>query len=1160
MSFRNWPLRWKMLALLLSASAVPLAVMALIAFRNARDQVRSSAIALLEARSEQIAASVDEFNAGLRRATDRLSSLPLITRFAAAAPADRDVAAMAKVLEAYFGSDRRLRGIAIFDALGTVTATTEPPILGRSYAYRGYLKEVLRTRAPVTSDVYFAAPEIASTPSIAYAVPIRGPAGEVIGVAVIFARAAALWDLVRAGNGLAGEGSFSVLYDAYGIRIAHSFNEVEVFRAAGPLSPDVIERQVAERRFGEKTRSLLETPSLVTAEFTRTRSDAPPGSFHTFSHANATENLAVGRKLKSVPWTLFYLVPESTLETPIRKLLKESLLASATLILLAFGGGALLAALILRPVRALTAAADAIGSGDLKTTVALDSKDELGRLAKAFNKMVAALSVTRAQQDDEVRARTEEIKSANDTLARQNLALAERTAELTQRQERDLAFGRALAALAGQGALAEVMQAALAEAAGFLKTLILVCYRVEGEMLVPVAAIGLDSRVAARPAPLSGLAAEAVSAGRVTTVELPADSDFRFEAALASGRPRHLALVPLSAGDRRMGILAAALAGPLPPAALSFLAELAVPLALTLGRHELHEKTEQYATELGQRNEALREQSAEISLQAQELKRQKGQLELKNREVERANQLKSEFLANMSHELRTPLNAVIGFSELMLEGESTLSGEHTQFVRDILTSGRHLLSLINSVLDLAKIEAGRVVLEVETLDPRQQARSACALVAPVAQKKRIRLAQDLSGSHELRADSRQLQQVLLNLLSNAIKFSPEGTEVVVGVADLPGAVRFFVRDQGPGIPQSIKADLFKPFVQGESALVKKHEGTGLGLAITKRIVEQHGGEISVEATPGGGATFTVTLPVSGPSQAPAPEELPAAAVQVQRPIPAAAAPPAHSRRPAPESPLVLVVEDYASNARLLQTHLQAGGYSVVLATTGTEALDIAARQAPDAILLDLILPDGEDGLAVLERLKSGEQTRSIPVLVVSVLPERKRSLGLGAADFFLKPIEPRLLLASLRRALRREPDGEALATPLARADGKTTVLVIDDNESNCALARSLLERRGYRALLAHDGAEGVRLARAELPALILLDIAMPLMDGFEAARELKAHPATAAIPLVAFTALAMRGDEERALSAGFDGNLSKPIDQAAFDEILDRFVPLPGAA
>jgi CheY-like chemotaxis protein len=300
--------------------------------------------------------------------------------------------------------------------------------------------------------------------------------------------------------------------------------------------------------------------------------------------------------------------------------------------------------------------------------------------------------------------------------------------------------------------------------------------------------------------------------------------------------------------------------------------------------------------------------------------------------------------------------------------------------------------------------------------------------------------------------------------------------------------------------------------------------------------------------------------VSDPTKAPAPEELPAAAVPAQRPIPAAAAPPAHSRRPAPESPLVLVVEDDASNARLLKTHLQADGYSVVLGTTATEALDIAARQAPDAILLDLILPDGEDGLAVLERLKSGEQTRSIPVLVVSVLPERKRSLGLGAADFFLKPIEPRLLLASLRRVLHREPGGEALAAPAARTDGKTTVLVVDDHETNCVLARSLLERRGFRALVAHDGAEGIRLARAEQPALILLDLAMPLMDGFEAARELKADPATAAIPLVAFTALAMRGDEEQALSAGFDGYLSKPIDKTAFDEILDRLVPLPGAA
>ena len=246
--------------------------------------------------------------------------------------------------------------------------------------------------------------------------------------------------------------------------------------------------------------------------------------------------------------------------------------------------------------------------------------------------------------------------------------------------------------------------------------------------------------------------------------------------------------------------------------------------------------------------------------------------------------------------------------------------------------------------------------------------------------------------------------------------------------------------------------------------------------------------------------------------------------------------------------LVLVVEDDPGNARLLLTHLQAEGHSVVAVSTAAEALEVAARQQPDAILLDLILPHGDDGLNVLERLKSGETTRSIPVLVVSVLPERKRAMALGAADFFLKPIQPRLLLASLRRFLGK---GAARPAPLA---GNRTIVVADDHETNREMAQHLLERRGYRVVLARDGDEAIRLTRAEQPALVLMDLAMPVKDGFEAARILKIDPETAGIPLVAFTALAMRGDEERARTAGFDGYLSKPIEKIALEETLKRFI------
>jgi len=1159
-AFRSWPLRWKMLVLLLCASALPLAVAALIAFNNARGVIDQDTVALLTARAEQEANSLDEFNASMLRAATRLASSPSLLRFYAL-PVEQRAAAMPDLkaeLAIYAEIDPRLRGIALVDAAGEIFAATEPQLEHRQIARRKTFQTAMQGEN-VVSELHISRAELGSVPTFSYGVPVRGADGKVIGVALLLARAAALWDLVRASNGKAGEGSFSVVFDANGIRIAHSFNDQELFRPAQTLSPELLESMVADNRFGERTRELLTNPSLAPLEFERTRPGASLAPFESFSPANGTQNLAVGQRLHSAPWTLFTLVPIATVKAPIKRLLKETAIASLMLIALALVGGLAFSARILSPVRALTRAADALRAGDPSARANVTEGDELGRLGDSFDAMATSLAQRREDLEAQVRERTEELK-------RQNRALELRTEELTTRQLRDVAFGRALESLAAGGELGPAVEGALRIAADYLHALVMVVYRCEGSSLVPVAQVGVGNGLGPLPIPQAGHAADALRQSKPVSLELPEDSAFRFDAALASGRPRSLSLLRVAVNERSVGLLAIGAAQPLSLQALAFAQELASPLGLTVARAELLQESRRQNQELERNNDKLREQAAALSEQARRLLAQQNELEAKTREVQRADQAKSEFLANMSHELRTPLNAVIGFSDLLLDDRAKLEPQHVRFIEDILQSGRHLLSLINAVLDLAKIEAGRVTQSLEALAPAAELATACDLVAPMAKKKGARISQTVKTAREVRADRQQLQQILLNLLSNALKFSPDGSEVRVEVVDAGAWIGFRVSDVGPGIDDAMLGRLFTPFVQGESALVKRHQGTGLGLAITKRLVEQHGGTIEVQTHLGRGTTFSFTLPAVGPypesgmgTSAP-PKSDPSLRALVST---ATTQPQAPATAPLTSVRLygrVLVVEDDASNARLMRTHLESAGLTVTTAATAQEALEQLQRDRPAVIVLDLLLSGGIDGFELLRRLKSTDATKRIPVFVVSVMPARERVLDLGGVDAFIKPIEPRVLLAAIERVLVEPPASPPPPASDAAPSSGATILVVDDYETNRELARMLLERRGHRVLLAVNGKQGIEIARSERPSMILMDLAMPVMDGFEAARDLKADPLLAKIPLVAFTALAMRGDEERALRAGFDGYLTKPINKAALDKMLEKILsPAPGA-
>ncbi len=1135
-----------MLGLGAAASALPLVVTTVLAYRSGSALIRRSAISLLEARADELAGDLDEFHTGFRRAAARLSALPAVKEFCALDPAGRAKAEARTEawLGAYAAADpQRTHLVALFDREGTITAATIAGIRGKNYGYRRYFQSALAGE-PTISELFISAAEAGGIPTIAYAAPIRNAAGEVMCVSLLVARGQQFWDAVAEKRGAAGPGSYAVVYDQYGIRIAQSDLGPDLFHPAGRLDPATISMFAADRRFGDDTRQLLEAPVPMAAEFMRARSSDRPGDFRAQVPATGTMELAVGRHLKTVPWTLFYLAPEPTIFAPVAQLVREIISASGVIFALTMAAGLFLAHRITSPLQALTSAARAVRSGNLDADVDVRSGDELGELASAFNAMSVSLRAARGELEEKVRQRTEALKAANESLEAQNRVLGERTAELSSRQQRDLAHARVLTDLSGEGALGNVLEAALRGAATFAGAVVMTCYRVLGNTLVPLTGEGATSGASL---PAAGVIQETFRLRQAMVLDsIPEGVELRFEAALAAGRVTSIVLVPLIIGHRNIGMLAAGGLQPFPPATVTFLSDLALPLALTIVRHDLHRQTGEFAQQLAKSNE-------ELQLQTEELERQRRDLETTNVEVQRADKMKSEFLANMSHELRTPLNAIIGFSELLLdEARAALSEDHRKYVEIVLASGKNLLELINDVLDLAKIESGRLELQLEPLSPDTSIREAIELISPLAQRKQIEIRSRIETPRTVLADRGKLRQVLLNLLSNAVKFSPEKSAIEVAAEDVAAGVCFRVRDEGPGIEDALLSQLFVPFVQGDAALIKKHQGTGLGLAISKRLVEEHGGSIAVSSSVGRGTTFSVTIPaaagrIAAPERT---EKVPARALT--------------DNGDAGQRRRILLVEDDAATVRLIRAYLANTGYELVETANSASALDLARTMDFSLILLDLDL-DGENGLDLLRKLKSDTRTREIPVIIESVLPEQKRGVMLGASDFHLKPFDRSRLLESIARfdpgAARAQHSGKRDDDPAAVQSAHPAVpkvLVIDDHDANRELLRTMLERKRYHVFLAANGDQGIEIARRERPSLILLDLAMPGKDGFATARELKADETLASTLLVAVTAMAMRGDEQRAKEAGFDGYVTKPVDRAVLEEMIARLLKQTG--
>jgi len=512
----------------------------------------------------------------------------------------------------------------------------------------------------------------------------------------------------------------------------------------------------------------------------------------------------------------------------------------------------------------------------------------------------------------------------------------------------------------------------------------------------------------------------------------------------------------------------------------------------------------------------LKERTAALTRTLMDLEVANQELASAKTAAEAANRAKSEFLANMSHELRTPLNAIIGYTEMLIdEARDCGAAGLVPDLEKVRAAGRHLLGLISDILDLSKIEAGKMDVHIEQFDVAALVADVATVIEPLASRRanrfEVQCAEDLGT---MQSDVVKVRQALLNLLSNACKFTERG-DVLLAVERRYSAdgdmVVFRVTDTGIGMTPEQMARLFRPFTQADASSTRKYGGTGLGLAITRHFCRMLGGDVVMESTAGRGSTFTVTLPAGGP---------------VRVSISPALQTPASSREAS--APTLLLVDDDQQLHDLFDKQLTAEGFRVVHAFRGQQGVELARQHKPDLITLDVVMPD-RDGWSVLTELKRDPALRHIPVIMCSMLSDRDLGFALGAADYVSKPFDLKELVEVLTRHRRK--------------DRPAHVLVVDDDAATRDMLRRTLERDGWKVFEAANGREAIEELNRWTPGLVLLDLMMPELDGFGVIEEMIAHPEWNRIPVVVVTAL----DLSQADSERLRGRVLKVLQKGAYD-------------
>ncbi|HEU4962125.1 MAG TPA: HAMP domain-containing protein [Sphingomonas sp.] len=827
-----------------------------------------------------------------------------------------------------------------------------------------------------------------------------------------------------------------------------------------------------------------------------------------------------------------------------------------------------LAANLTNQVRSIAEVATAVTKGDLTRSISVEASGEMASLKDNINEMIRNL-------------KDQTLKNAEQDWLKTNLARFSRM-------------------LQGERDLTTISNLIMSELAPLVNAQYGVFYvagsnDADASLLDLVASYGAGAPDAIKPrfALREGLIGQAAADKRPMRLNNVPGDYIRIGSGLGDSRPAFINILPALFEDEVKAVIELASFEEFSETHHSFLAQLMETVGIVLNTIASTMRTEELLkesqlltqelqarqTELTTKQEELHNTNEELEEKAQLLENEKRQVEAKNFEIdmarraieEKAEQLaltskyKSEFLANMSHELRTPLNSLLILSKLLADNQQgNLDEKQTEFARTIHSAGTDLLSLINDILDLSKIESGTVSLELGDVPLASLKQHLERTFRQLASEKNlhfeVNFEPDLPAS--IRTDEKRLQQVLLNLLSNAFKFTANGTvELNARVAhngwsekhavlrDVSEALAISVSDTGIGISKDKQKLIFEAFQQADGTTSRKYGGTGLGLSISREIAGLLGGELQVRSTPGEGSTFTLYMPLKA-STAPVLSH-PVARKGTAAETAADAMPePADDRESLGEDPFVLIIEDDPAFAAILLEAAHEAGLKGIISSTGSGTAAMARKLQPIAITLDLGLSD-IDGLVLLDLLSHEPETKAIPIHVISGGARADHALSLGAKELIAKPATRDRLLELFRgiaTARKRSRKSGNSAKHHAAADappvlGGRKILIIDDDIRNIYSLTSVLEAQGAEVLHAERGAEGIAILEAD-PGIdvALVDIMMPDMDGYETIGRIRATRHISGIPLIAVTAKAMKGDRNKCLEAGASDYIAKPVD------------------